>query len=78
MYKIITKLIADRLKICLRVVILEEQSGFVAGKKIIDGIFISSKVIHSMGTSRERSMFIKMDMAKAYNMVNGAFFKRSL
>ena len=52
-YKIITKLIANRLKICLPVVISEEQGGFVAGKKILDGIVIASEVIHSMHTSNK-------------------------
>ena len=52
-YKIITKLIPNRLKLCLPVVILEEQGGFVAGKKILNGIVIASEVIHSMHTSKE-------------------------
>ena len=49
--------------------ISDEQGSFVASKQILDGIVIASKVIHSMGTSRERSMFIKFDMAKACNRV---------
>ena len=52
-YKIITKLIGNRLKICLPVVILEEQGDFLAGKKILDGIFIVSKVIHFMHISKK-------------------------
>ncbi len=52
-YKIITKLIVDRIKICLLVVISEEQGDFVAGKQILDGIVIASEVIHSTHTSKE-------------------------
>ena len=50
-YKIITKLIANRLKICLPVVILEEQDSLWL--VILDGIVIASEVIHAMHTSKE-------------------------
>ena len=52
-YKIITKLIADRLKICLPIVILEEQGSFVASKKILDGIVIALEVIRSRHLSNK-------------------------
>ncbi|XP_059072101.1 uncharacterized protein LOC131872684 [Cryptomeria japonica] len=68
-YKIITKLIAERLKIWLPSLISYEQGGFVVGRQIFNGVVISSKAIHSVATSRERSMFIKLNMAKAYDRV---------
>ena len=77
-YKIITRLIADRLKICLLVVISEEQGGFVVGKKILDGIVIGSEVIHSMHISNKQAMFIKLDMAKAYDRVSWSFLQKIL
>ena len=57
-YKVITKLIANRLKKWLPIIISEEQGGFVAGRQILDGVVIATEVIHSMASSRERSMFI--------------------
>lgn len=77
-YKIITKLIADRLKICLPAMISEEQGGFVAGKKILDGIVIASKVVHSMHNSKDKAMFVKLDMAKAYDRVKWIFLQNIL
>ena len=77
-YKIITKLLADRLKVWLPMVIFEEQGGFVAGKQILDGVVIASEDIHSMCTSRECVMFIKLDMAKAYDRVNWDFLLKIL
>lgn len=68
-YKIISKLIANRLKKWLGVLISEERSGFVEGGKILDGIVIASETIHSMTTYRKKPMFIKLDMAKAYDRV---------
>ena len=77
-YKIIIKLITNRLKICLLVVILEEQGGFVAGKQILDGIVNAYEVIHSMHLSNKRAMSIKLDMAKTYDRVKWSFLQRIL
>ena len=77
-YKIISKLMVDRLKKGLVDLISEEQSGFVVGSKILDGIFIATEVIHSMAKSKEKVMFIKLDMAKAYDRVRWSFLRRVL
>ena len=72
-YKIITKLIAERLKPFLATLISEEQGGFVGGRQILDGVVIASEAIHSMATSKEKAMFIKLDLAKAYDRVSWEF-----
>ena len=69
---------ADRLKKGLADLISEEQSGFVAGRQILDGIVIATEVIHSMAKSKEKAMFIKLDMAKAYDRVRWSFLQRVL
>ena len=74
-YKIISKLIADRLKKGLVDLISEEQSGFVASRQVLDGIFIATEVIHSMARSKEKVMFIKLDMVKAYDRVRWPFLQ---
>ena len=72
-YKIITKLIAERLKPFLATLISKEQGGFVGGRQILDGVVIASEAIHSMATSKEKAMFIKLDLAKAYDRVSWEF-----
>ena len=64
---------ADRLKKEIVDLISEEQSGFIAGRQILDGIVIATEVIHSMAKSKEKAMFIKLDMAKAYDRVRWSF-----
>jgi len=59
-------------------VISEEQGVIVAGIFFLDGVVISSQAIHSMCTSRECSMFVKVDMAKAYDRVNWGFLQKIL
>lgn len=73
--KIISKVIVDRLKKWLRMLISEEQSGFVEGRKILDGLVIASETIHSMANSKDKAMIIKLDMAKAYDRVQWTFLQ---
>ena len=77
-YKIISKLMANRLKKEIVDLISKEQSGFIASRKILDGIIIATEVIHSMAKSKEKAMFIKLDMAKAYERVRWSFLWRIL
>lgn len=46
LYKLISKIIADTLKVLLRHIILETQSAFVPRKKIADNILIAYKILH--------------------------------
>ena len=64
-YKIITKLIAERLKPFLGSLISTEQGGFVDRRQILDGVVIAIEAVHSMATSKEK--------AKAYDRVSWEF-----
>ena len=77
-YKIITKLIAERLKPLLSSLISPEQGDFVEGRQILDGVVIAMEAIHSMANSKERAMFMKLDMAKAYDRVSWEFLQNIL
>ncbi|XP_059066649.1 uncharacterized protein LOC131857889 [Cryptomeria japonica] len=70
-------LIVDRLKKGLKEMIFKEQSGLVAGRQILD-VVIELETIHSMASSSENNMFIKMDMAKAYEKVRWSFLRKVL
>ena len=71
-YKIISKVLCQRLKIYLPLLISETQSAFVAGRLIFDNILIAQKMFHGLQTnkaSKGKYMAIKTDMSKAYDRV---------
>jgi ribonuclease HI/exonuclease III len=72
-YKIITKIIANRLKKMLPRLIPENQGGFVHGRQILDNIILVQEAIHSSYTKKEQGMAIKLDLANAFDRVRHDF-----
>lgn len=72
-YKIFSKIVANKLKEFLPIVIDKQQRAFVHGRQILDGIISIHKIIHSIVNARKEVMFLKLDMNKAYDRVSWSF-----
>ncbi|WCJ44200.1 RNA-directed DNA polymerase (reverse transcriptase)-related family protein [Euphorbia peplus] len=79
-YKIITKIIANRLKPLMPSMVLPHQTSFVVGRNITDNIIIAQEAIHSMRnkTGRNGWMALKVDLEKAYDRLNWDFLDDTL
>lgn len=77
-YKVISKVLANRLKKILKFIIFEEHSGFVPYRSIFEGIIIAHESIHSMRKAKTARMLIKIDIKKAYDQVNRSFLLKFL
>lgn len=80
-YKIISKVLCQRLKRVLPDLISETQSAFVAGCLITDNILIAQAMFHRLRTNKAcqtKFMAIKTDMNKAYDRVEWPFIESVL
>ncbi|KAH1091878.1 hypothetical protein J1N35_019135 [Gossypium stocksii] len=77
-YKIIAKVLANRLKVILADCISQNQSTFVSGRMIHDNIIIAHELLHYHQRPRyssNKGCVIKLDMSKAYDCVEWNFIE---
>eukprot|EP00253_Pinus_taeda_P014551 PITA_14551 len=72
-YKIMTKILASRLKPFLPSLISENQGGFLANRKISDSILLVQEAIHSSQSRKEKGFILKLDLANAFDRVRHSF-----
>nr|GEY26408.1 RNA-directed DNA polymerase, eukaryota, reverse transcriptase zinc-binding domain protein [Tanacetum cinerariifolium] len=73
LYKIIAKILANRLAGVLGDIVNEVQSAFVADRQIFDGPFILNEVIQWCKLKKKQSLVFKVDFEKAYDSVRWDF-----
>lgn len=76
-YKLISKVLANRLKSFLSEITSINQSAFTPGRLITDNILVAFEMFHYMKNSNSESgsMALKLDMAKAYDRVEWSFLE---
>jgi hypothetical protein len=72
-YKILTKIIANRLKNVLLAIIPENQGGFIKGRNIMDNIILVQEALHSSLRRKDKGMIVKLDLANAFDRVRHTF-----
>eukprot|EP00253_Pinus_taeda_P020669 PITA_20669 len=77
-YKIVSKVVALRLKPLLPGTISPEQSGYVEGRQITDGIILSHEIIHFLMHSKKPGMLLKIDLSKAFDSISWDYIKKIL
>ena len=78
LYKLIFKVLANRLKKILPFIISPLQSAFILGRLISDNILPAYETLHTMHTGirgKKGFMMVKLDMSKAYDRVKLRFLE---
>lgn len=72
LYKLISKLVANRLEALISLLISDVQNAFMPKRQITDNILVAYKVIHFLRMKNKgKQLFIslKLDMSKTYDCV---------
>ncbi|GKB53206.1 RNA-directed DNA polymerase, eukaryota [Tanacetum coccineum] len=68
-YKVTTKILANRLATVISDLVSDIQSAFVANRQILDGPFILNELLVWCKRKKKQAMIFKVDFAKAYDSV---------
>ncbi|GJV81212.1 RNA-directed DNA polymerase, eukaryota [Tanacetum coccineum] len=68
-YKIIAKILANRLSMVISDLVSDVQSAFVSNRKILDGPFILNELISWCKNHKRKAMLFKVDIEKAFDSV---------
>lgn len=75
LYKILAKVLANRLRKVLPEIISEIQGAFVDGRQILDSIIVAHKCVDSRNRQHRPGLICKSDFEKAYDMVDWNFLQ---
>lgn len=76
LYKVLAKVLANRLKGILPDIITDNQSAFVPGRNITDNVLVAFELLHYMKQKKkgaEGEVALKLDVSKAYDRVDWGF-----
>ena len=59
-------------------IISAEQTGYVKGRQILDGIILSHETIPSLKSSKKSGILLKLDLSKDFNKLNWVFMENVL
>lgn len=72
-YKVIAKLLANQLACVIDKIISPNQTAFVNGRQILDGVVIANEIVSFAEKHYKKMLLFKVDFEKAFDSVNWRF-----
>ncbi|GKD02121.1 RNA-directed DNA polymerase, eukaryota [Tanacetum coccineum] len=72
-YKVISKILSNRLARVIASVISPNQAAFISGRQILDGILVANEIIRMASVEDTKLLIFKVDFEKAFDSVNWSF-----
>jgi hypothetical protein len=77
-YKILAKVLSTRLGQVMGKLISNNQSAFIKGRLLVDGVLALNEVVDLVKRARKKCIIFKVDFEKAYDSVNWNFLEYML
>jgi hypothetical protein len=81
LYKVIAKVLANRLKKVLSKCISLNQSAFVPGRSILDNALAATEIVHYMKSKtrgKQGDVALKLDISKAYDRIDWDYLREAM
>jgi hypothetical protein len=76
MYKILAKVLANRLRSIIGSVISDNQSAFVKGRQILDGILVANEVVDDAKKCKKELLLFKLDFENVYDSIDWRYLDK--
>ena len=76
MYKILAKVLANRLRSIIGSVVSDAQSAFIKGRQILDGILVANEVVDDARSRKKELLLFKVDFEKAYDSIDWNYLEQ--
>ena len=77
-FKILSKVLSNRLKGVMHKIVSKSQSGFIKGRQISETILIANAIEHAMGKGKIKGIILKLDFKKAFDSVDWEFLLNTM
>ena len=77
-FRILAKGYANRVTLLADRITHPNQSAFIRGRYILDGVLVLHEVLHEVHAKHLKAVFVKIDFRKAYDTVSWSFLREVL
>ncbi|GJW61068.1 putative RNA-directed DNA polymerase [Tanacetum coccineum] len=74
-YKIITKILTNKIKRVIGKIVGEVKNAFIEGRYILDGVLIANETMEFVNSKKRKGIVFKVDSEKAYDSIEWRYLK---